>query len=240
MPLQKIRMVVFDFDGVILNSVNPLFSHYDGLRRSLYKFERDFPKEDIFRKLWGMGTTDFLNRSFAEKMRDIMYAIIHYEEEQLAQSPRYCSPAPTRAIDALRAGGIVTGILTNRSFDSLLKHTKQSGFFADKFDIIVSIGDEQICFPKGRYAVTPHHKPDGRSFDPIIAHAASRGINKDEILFVGDAHADLCAARSAGIRFVGVLTGVLNKREYWHELGLSDDDIIDSIDDLPELLNITK
>jgi len=233
-------MIVFDFDGVILDSVNPLFSHYDSLRRSLYEFGRDFPEEAIFRKLWGAGTTDFLNRSFAEKMRDIMYAMIHYEEEQLAQNPRYCSPAPKRVLDMLRNNGIATGILTNRSFESLLKHTKQSDFFAERFDIIVSIGDKRTIPSEYRHAVTPHHKPDGRSFDPIIAYATGRGIGKGEILFVGDAHADLCAARSAGIRFIGVLTGVLNTREYWHELGLSDDNIISSIDDLPELLGITK
>ncbi len=238
MPLQKMRMIVFDFDGVILDSVNPLFSHLDGLRRSLHALGREFPDDAFFRMEWGKGTTDFLNRSFEEKLRNALLAIIRYEEEHLAQSPRYCSLAPTLAIDTLRNSGIATGILTNRSFNSLFKHTKKSGFFADRFDIIVSIGSELVVIPERRYAITPHHKPDGRSFDPIIAHAASRGIDKNEILFVGDAHADLCAARSAGIRFVGVLTGVLNKREYWRELGLSDKDIINSIDDLPKLLGI--
>ncbi len=66
------------------------------------------------------------------------------------------------------------------------------------------------------------------------------GVNRDNVVYVGDTVVDVEAARKAGVRFVGVLTGYHGSRFYgsskFLEAGVPKENIIKALDELPALL----
>ncbi len=80
-----------------------------------------------------------------------------------------------------------------------------------------------------------YHKPDPRVFDMLIALLQERNIRKREILYIGDSLLDFYAAHYAHLQFKAVLTGSTN-REQFQTAGLSAEDILNSIVELPRKL----
>jgi phosphonatase-like hydrolase len=85
--------------------------------------------------------------------------------------------------------------------------------------------------------VTTSHVPAGRPAPYMIHHAMERTGVDDvrSVLAAGDTIVDLQAARHAGVRAVGVLTGLTPRSALEAE---DHDDIIASVADLPALLGM--
>jgi phosphoglycolate phosphatase len=61
------------------------------------------------------------------------------------------------------------------------------------------------------------------------------GVEADDAIYVGDTTIDAEAAANAGLRFVGVLTGVTTRQEFEPYASLT---LLESVQQLPELLGI--
>ncbi|MCB2115100.1 MAG: HAD family hydrolase [Rhodobacteraceae bacterium] len=94
--------------------------------------------------------------------------------------------------DALRARGLKIGLVTNDGEAPALAHLRSAGIL-DRFDFVAG-------FDSGHGA-----KPEP---GPLLAFAEAAGLRPSGVAMIGDSRHDLLAGRAAGMRTVGVLTGV--------------------------------
>ena len=95
-------------------------------------------------------------------------------------------------LDGLRGRGLRLGVMTNDAEASAHAHLGRAGV-ADRFDFIAG-------FDSGHGA-----KP---APGPLLAFARATGLDPARVAMVGDSTHDLLAGRAAGMRTVGVLTGM--------------------------------
>ncbi len=118
-------------------------------------------------------------------------ALIAELEREARQVP-LAEPVPLRELMAeLRATGLRLGICTNDAETTARNQAERAGISA-QFDQIIG-------YDSGHGA-----KPDP---EPLLAFADLVGVVPAAVVMVGDSLHDLHAARAAGMRAVGVLTG---------------------------------
>ncbi len=100
-------------------------------------------------------------------------------------------------LDGLAARDLRLGVMTNDTEAGAHAHLNAAGV-ADRFHFIAG-------FDSGHGA-----KP---APDPLLAFAQAMGLAPDTVLMVGDSLHDLIAGRAAGMRTVGVLTGMAGADE---------------------------
>jgi len=100
-------------------------------------------------------------------------------------------------LDALLARGLRLGVVTNDAETGAINHLRQAGVL-QPFDFIAG-------YDSGYGA-----KPEP---GPLLACAAQLGLDPAHVVMVGDSTHDLVAGRRAGMRTVGVLTGVAGQGE---------------------------
>jgi phosphoglycolate phosphatase len=124
---------------------------------------------------------------------------------------------PAAVFDAVKQAGFALGIVTNDTETSARAQCEKLG--------LSGYLDAVIGYDSGF-----GRKPDP---GPILAFGERFGFAPAEIAMVGDSTHDLHAARRAGAIAIGVLTGFATREE----LEPLADHVIDSIADLPGLLN---
>lgn len=95
-------------------------------------------------------------------------------------------------LTGLKAQGLKVGVMTNDGEMSARSHLSRSGVL-DLFDMVIGADS-------GFGA-----KPDP---DPLLAFCRSVGVAPEVTAMVGDSRHDLIAGRAAGMRTIGVLTGM--------------------------------
>ncbi|MFY0679389.1 MAG: HAD family hydrolase [Thalassovita sp.] len=119
----------------------------------------------------------------------------------LAQSAATAPLAPAVPLapflTALRAQGLSLGVMTNDTEHGALAHLKTAGV-VELFDFIAGADS-------GFGA-----KPDP---DPLLAFASKQGLSPETVAMVGDSTHDLLAGRRAGMRTIGVLTGIAKRAD---------------------------
>lgn len=108
-----------------------------------------------------------------------------------AETPQYPVSGLAGTLDQLAAGSRL-GLVTNDGERAARRHLSDAGVL------------ERFAFVAG-YDSGFGAKPEP---GPLIAFAEATGLSPDRILMVGDSRHDLLAGRAAGIRTVGVLTGM--------------------------------
>jgi phosphoglycolate phosphatase len=111
----------------------------------------------------------------------------------LAANAKQVAAVPLRPLfEALRDRGLAIGLATNDAEAPARAHLSRAGI-ADLFDFVAG-------FDSGHGA-----KPQP---GPLLAFAASAGLVPAAVVMIGDSRHDLVAGRAAGMRTVGVLTGL--------------------------------
>jgi len=236
------RVILLDFDDTLILSAQ--FNVY-GWQKSAV--EVGLPSKDVsvWRERWGGKPTDLVRKVYdftvsEEKAKEVL----RIQQERIAREKSVvpCVLGGPEALDEL-AKKYVLGIVTSREhartsdtakyrardgtplFSLLDYRIDSSGYNVSDFTILVG-SDEN-----------PHHKPDPRVFEKPFVLLAEKGIVTNGALYVGDDISDWLAARDAGLRFVGVLTGVKTKEQFL-EAGCPKERIIESIAQLPAYLRL--
>jgi N-acetyl-D-muramate 6-phosphate phosphatase len=175
-----IKAIIFDVDGVLLDSFESNFEWFCNLMR-LAGYRP--PTKEEYAKLFHLSGADALrtfpgisdNQEFERiwKLRDVT--------ESKPPVLRHGSRSVLEALGKKYKLGIVTNRVRQYAFEPPLDSLKS--FFR------VSIAFED----------TEKHKPDP---EPLWLAAKKLGIQPNECVYVGDAETDLLAARSAGMQFV--------------------------------------
>jgi phosphoglycolate phosphatase len=219
-----IRLVALDMAGTTIDDHGLV---YRALRQSVEETGATVADDDLQRwmgtdkltaisELMGLGGVEPTTTSAAvafERFRAILVALYHAE-------PPFALPGVADALAELRDRGVRVALTTG--FDDAIAQP-----------LLESIGwsvGEQLDA-----VITTSDVAAGRPAPYMIFRAMERtgvlGVN--EVLAAGDTLVDLRAARHAGVRAIGVLTGALDRAAIEAE---PHDWILDSVAQLPQYL----
>jgi len=204
-----IKVVVFDFDGTLVDSTESIFREYQrvvklmGLREISYaEFRRELgkPWNKVLESLWpGVDV-----RKFSE-----VYRQEKEKTELLAHVPE--------ALAELH-GRFRLALLTSRGEKTLYGILEESGIRKETFEVILHKDSLHA------------HKPDPEALRHLLRVMK---LKPGEAVYVGDSVVDAACAKAAGVAFVGVLTGGATRGEF-EGLGVSH--VISSMEELPALI----
>jgi phosphoglycolate phosphatase len=214
MEKKKIKVVVFDNDGTILDS-----SHC-GLE-SLKKATKElgFPisseTEKILKKHWGHPTKEVVKMGMnvdevtAEK---ILVAWSVWD----GKNPHCLIPGTKETLESNIALGVRNTMLTARLEDNIKKLLEDLGI-KKYFSSVFGVGS------------SAHHKPDPRAFEIIFKTC---DVSRDEVVLVGDTPVDFACGRDASVEVVAVLTS-FHTREDARAYGIPEENILPSVAEFP-------
>ncbi len=207
----KNKLLVFDFDGTIINTsealtmaINELLSRYGLLPVTVQEVK----------KAVGGGIQLTLQRLFGEKYHDELVDEFRSLYPKYLESHVRVYDGMDRAIKTLYEKGYKMAILSNGSTPFMEKMLERFGL-RDYFHLIVGIDKG---FPP---------KPDRTALLYIMELMNS---DPDHTIFIGDSEYDIMTAKNAGVRVIFVPWG------YGENIGA--DVEVESADELPEVVEM--
>ncbi len=187
-----IKGIIFDVDGTTLDTLDDI---YESFNRALELFHMPLQTKDQVRMGVGRGFKVLIDKCTPEgtdeKTKEEflpVYSGIYAENYKNKTLPYKGIP---ELLKALHEKGIRLAINSNKG-DAYVKGLIEKNFPDIPFTEVMG-AREGIA-----------HKPDPQGTDMIIDEM---GLNKEEILYIGDSDVDIMTAKNAGVRSIGCLWG---------------------------------
>jgi pyrophosphatase PpaX len=183
--MTKFKGFIFDIDGTLTSTNELIFASFNHVtKKYLGRTYNDKeiialfgPTEDVILKKW-MGEN-------YDKAREDYYDF--YEKNHIRMADIF--PGIEEILGAIKSKNLPLGIFTGKGRQSSVISLKALGIY-DYFDLIIT-GDD-----------VANHKP---SPEGIIKFVNYFSLNPDSVLMIGDAPADVTAAKEAGVKVAAVL-----------------------------------
>jgi pyrophosphatase PpaX len=204
--MAAIQTVLFDLDGTLIDSTRLILDSYHHTLAA-----HGIPPRTDDHWLRGVGTP--LNVQFAEWREDLgkLEAMVAtYREYNLAHHDRMVTvyPGVVAAIEAIRAAGRRTGLVTSKNRQGALRGLTLVRLEA-MMDVLVCA--DEVTNPK------PHPEPVEKAVTLLGADAGTT-------VYVGDSIHDMVSGRAAGVRTAAALWGPFGREhlelaspDYWLE-----------------------
>jgi HAD superfamily hydrolase (TIGR01549 family) len=198
--MSGIRAVLFDLDDTLLKTAKIKWAHHKAVAAQ-YGVELT---DETLTRYWGMPFDQMIGYLYqhadtVENMRAANRALDHL-------FPKEIQDDAVAVLGKLALREVTVGVVTSTNSEFAVADLAR-----------LSVSQDTFLFIQGAEA-SLHHKPDGRVFSPALARLAELGIQRSEVVYVGDALMDYEAAKDAGIQFVGVATGFVSV-ERFHAAG---------------------
>lgn len=195
----KYKLLVFDLDGTLVNSLTDLaVSVNEGLKKAGLK-----PHEvEKYKKFVGNGREKLIDRAMGESCKDERLRNIvkdtfdtFYKEHCNDNTTSYngCE----KLLSELKKTGVKTAVLSNKP-DEFVSGILSKIYPGHKFD--------SAWGKKPGYSV----KPDPEALNAILKELK---IKKSECLYIGDSDVDIFTAKNAGVDMLGVDWGFCERKE---------------------------
>lgn len=193
------KLIIFDLDGTLLDTIEDLANSVNHAL-SLH----NFPKHPVnaFNFFIGNGLNKLLERALPEASRNqdtISMLKADFITHYYSHSDEFTKPYPgiSALIKKLSDEKFQIAIASNKIHQATADLAKR--FFPD-IEFVAVFGQRE------GYAV----KPNPAILEEIIAIA---GVEKSEVLYVGDSGVDVATAHNAKVDFAGVLWGFRPRKE---------------------------
>jgi HAD superfamily hydrolase (TIGR01509 family) len=181
MPCSALQAVVFDMDGVLVDT-EPI--HYATACRLIAPAE--LPMSVYERFIGTHGFVAYLHETYGIPEAEIRTRSTELFFEELATTGLAAMPGAVGVIDAVRARGLATAVVTMTQPD-WTEATLRAAGLRDRFDVVVTVRDVE------------HGKPA----PDLYLHAAERlGVDPHCSLAVEDSVHGIAAAVAAGMQVV--------------------------------------
>ena len=210
----KIKAIIFDVDGVLVDSNKIIVEMFQEVARH---FNLRIPTDKEINELSGKPLNEIIEILWPDFDMNLFAKTYR---EQFAKKIILPFDGSVETLSRLKKSGFRFGIVSSKLRFFTEKNLKEAGYEMEWFDTIITCED------------TKNHKP---SPDPIILGYKKLNLKPQEILYVGDAKFDYDAAKSAKVNFVGVLTGVSTEKQL-KKAGVKN--ILKSVSDLPKFLKV--
>lgn len=196
--LDKVELAAFDWDGTVVDSVPYKLRQNQDLAA---EFGNNLSIAEV-REIWNdsKGFPDLMQKLCQTQDMSAIMEVVNRDYNNPEYAKRNFEDA-AGTLHKLRTMGIKTAILTNLTADMLEKDAADLKFDLEKYFDYIQTADQY-----------DYKKPDSRVFNPLKQYFAK--IAAKNILYIGDEMKDYTAAIGAGIRFVGVSTGMTSRTEF--------------------------
>jgi phosphoglycolate phosphatase-like HAD superfamily hydrolase len=192
----SIKAVIFDHDDTLVGTIKPKSRQHKHIAKTYYD---KILTDDEIRLHWGKPLGELLCLLYGT---DNVEEALGYSEGTRARFPKDVFEATIPTLQRIRAAGLLTGLVTATTLDSLMFDFETGLLPRELLDYLQTAND------------TSYHKPDPRVFDPAKQWLAEHDIDATEVLYIGDGLHDMRAAVGAGFNFVGVHTGLVAAEEF--------------------------
>lgn len=192
-----IRALVFDFDGLIVDTESPLIDAYGDVHAAHGKA---FDRAEFLRSVGHVDFTFDPWRAFGAGIDESALEAerhVHNKRRTLAQP---VLPGAGELITAARAAGLTLAVASNSSHGHVEGHLQRLGLHAN-FSFFACRGD------------APSPKPEPDLYKLVLNQFGLRG---HEAIAFEDSHTGSIAAKRAGLHTVAVPNGVTASHEFDH------------------------
>jgi len=231
--MSKIKLALFDFDGVFLDSTKKGMQNHQKLAG---KLGIKIPTLELLKQDWGnswLKLVDFLAKkcNWLEKEKNAF--IERYAKLSKSEMRYDFFPDAKKVLLELVEKGIKIAILSSRVRESkkvfsILNYLDFTDIDKDLFSFIQGAEDCKFL------------KPDPRVFLGAVKHAQELSISQDEIVYVGDTvKYDFVPADKFPVDFIGMTSGASGKEDFL-QAGLSELKIVKSLTEAKKVIERFK
>ena len=205
----KIKSVVFDLDGVLVNSLLAMEVSWSNIQKK-YSLSQDF---NSYAKYIGLPFLEILKKIGIEENQDnIKNDYFSFARENINMIEQYKDAS--KIFQVLNTYGIATAIITSKS-------TKNTNLICKKFEFF----PDEIITPDDVKKGKPHK-------DSGLEYLKRTGFKSNEILYIGDMETDYLFSKNIGFDFLFANYGYENNQSNKHNS-------IDSLMDILQYLELT-
>lgn len=188
-----IRAVTYDLDGTLIDSTEAIVTCFMracddlGLTRPA--------REDVVRSIGHILEDQFRLHTSGDPVECAKAYRLHYES--VCRDMTFLLPGARESLERVRDAGLRIGFASSKRryfCELILEHLGVLDFFE------VRLGPDDVAHPK------PHP-------ECVEKALAAFGVAPDAMVFVGDTHFDVLAARNAGVACLCVTTGYNSRDE---------------------------
>jgi len=183
----KLKAILFDMDGVIVNSYSAWFLTFNTIRKEMNL--KEFSNEKFKKEVWG-GSVEKDAKLFFKTLSKEELESKYLKIMQKSSSKVKLMDGTEEVLNKINQKNLMIGLVTNSYKDVVNKILIQHKI-KNKFDVIVT-GDD-----------VENNKPHP---EPIWKACEKLKVLPDEVLYVGDTKIDYKAGKSAGAMVVGLNT----------------------------------
>ncbi|TAL48459.1 HAD family hydrolase [archaeon] len=180
-----IKAVLFDVDGVLLDSDEQYVELYEGVGKA---FGLKSPGGKWFRKRFGIAAEDIIPEAYGNNMKIV--ELFKTLEEKMHVD---ITDGVEKVLQSIK---VKKGIVSTKDMRLIKKFL---GNIVDEFDVVISGND------------TKKHKPNP---EPLLLACDRLGVNPNDTMYIGDAIADYLTAKNAGANFIGFVNGGATEEEF--------------------------
>lgn len=205
--------VIFDLDGTLVDTLADLAG---AMNYGLKQLNEPVHSIEACKRMIGNGTSKFAERALRsdkQHLHDELLKLIRarYIDNCFVNTTLY--DGIPKAVEDLQKAGVRLGVVTNKNENAAILIVEHY-FGVGTFDAITGVkGDKWV-------------KPDPAGTAKTIN---LMGLDKSDILFIGDSDVDIATGINAGVKPVGVTWGFRSKEEL---IAAGADTIIDKADEI--------
>lgn len=187
---KSVRAVIFDMDGTLINSTKADFLAW---KKIFNEFGETLNYEQYLDRYLGIKSAELMRSKFrleGEELKETLLRKLEYFKTIVEDNGIETIPYAIELVDNLKAEGYKLAVATSARRSKMEWVLKQLNLF-DKFDVIVSGDDVKTG------------KPDPAVF---LQTARLLGVKPEECLVFEDAVSGIRAAKSAGMKTIGITT----------------------------------
>lgn len=196
----KYKAIIFDFDDTLVESRVQKWNQHKTVAKKFYNI--DLADEEIA-KHYGKPFSTLIGILYQNSdTLDNMNAAIYSVKDNFQ---KMVYPDAPHVVTNILNNGMEVAIISSAPTHGIIEDLTRMHFPVDRF--ICIHGEDK----------TSVHKPDPEVFSPLLEKLSPKGIQKKDILYVGDSMVDFHAARNADIDFIAVTTGIFTKEDFEKE-----------------------
>lgn len=210
--MKKIKGIIFDLDGTLASTNELIFNSFNFIMKK-YKNKTLTPKEIV--ALFGPTENQIIDIIFKNNAEQVKKDYLSFYSQNHHSAKLY--EGIIEVLRLCKKQNLLLSIYTGKGRGTTEVTLKKTGIY-DYFDMIVT-GDE-----------VKNHKPSPEGIELFLKKF---DLPKEKVLMIGDAPADIKAARTAGIKIASVVWDSYAKEEV---LNLKSDFVFNSPKELEEFI----